>query len=116
VFQAHLTTFLIEPGYEKPITIVEQIIKAAGKFGFNQGYQGILPENSDSVDTPILKNALSCPNDTCFTWATLYRDISTILDDFSGEYYRLIGNWTDENNRSLLCELEDGVIRKCLSR
>ena len=49
-------------------------------------------------------------------WATLYRNISTILDDFRAEYYHLIGNWTDENNRPLLCELEDGVIRKCLSR
>jgi hypothetical protein len=112
VFQAHFTTFLIEPGYEKPITIVEQIIKSAGKFGFNQGYQRIFPDSSDSVDSTILKKALCCPNeDTCFSWATAYRDFSTILDDFSAEYYRPNGKWTDENNIPLLRELEDGVIR-----
>ena len=40
----------------------------------------------------------------------VYRDISTILD-FSAEYYRPIGKWTDENNIPLLRELGDGVIR-----
>jgi hypothetical protein len=27
------------------------------------------------------------------------------------EKYRSRGNWTDENNKPLLCELEDGVVR-----
>jgi hypothetical protein len=28
------------------------------------------------------------------------------------EYYRRMEGWTDENNRPLLCELEDGVVRR----
>jgi hypothetical protein len=95
------------------------MLKSARKFGLNQGRQAFFPDTSDSVDSAILKNALECPNeDTCFTWETVYHDISTILDDFSAEYYRLIGNSTDENSRPLLCELEGGVIRpnRCLSR
>jgi hypothetical protein len=86
------------------------MLKSARKFGFNQGYQDSFPDTSNSVDSAILKNTLGCHNEeTCITWATRHQNISTILDNFIAEYYRLIGNWTDENNRPLLCELEDGV-------
>jgi len=61
VFPAYLTTFLNKPGYEQPIRIVDQILKSAGKFGFNQEYQEFFPNSSDSVDSAILKNALGCP-------------------------------------------------------
>jgi hypothetical protein len=44
-------------------------------------------------------------------WAGTYHNISTILKDFDIGIYRGIGNWTDEYNRPLLCELEDGVVR-----
>jgi hypothetical protein len=33
------------------------------------------------------------------------------LNDLNKEIYRVRKNWTDENNRPLLCELEDGVVR-----
>jgi hypothetical protein len=48
--------------------------------------------------------------DTCFIWAAVYQNFSTILDDTYSENYRESGKWTDENNKPLLCELEDGVV------
>jgi hypothetical protein len=70
---------------------MEQMLKSERKFSFNQGYQEFFPDSSDSVDSAILKKALGCPDeDTCFTWATAYHDISTILEEFSGENFRLI--------------------------
>jgi len=44
------------------IRIVEQMLKSAGKFGFSQEYQEFFPDSSDSVDSAILKRALSCPS------------------------------------------------------
>jgi hypothetical protein len=88
------------------------MLKSARKFGFNQGYQDFFSDTSNSVHSAILKNTSGCHNEeTCITWATWYQNISTILDNFIVEYYHLIGNWIDENNRPLLCQLEDGVIR-----
>jgi hypothetical protein len=65
------------------------------------------------VDAEILKNAVrSRDEDTCITWqATDFHNISTILDEINAENYGQIGNWTDENNRPLFCELEKGVVR-----
>jgi hypothetical protein len=88
------------------------MLKCDMKYGFPETYEELLPDNSDSVDSAIVKNAIRCiDEDTCFKWATVYHNISTILNDFFTEYYGEFGNWRHVNNRHLLCELEDGVVR-----
>jgi hypothetical protein len=112
VLQAYLTTYLIEPGYEEPIKTLDEILKSERKFGFTEGCERFYVNSSDPVDIAILKDAARCPDyDTCFKWAAAYHNISTILHDFKTESYSQLGNWTDENNRPLLCELEDGLVR-----
>jgi len=37
VFQAYLTIFLIEPGYEEPIRNIEQMLKSERTFGLSEG-------------------------------------------------------------------------------
>jgi hypothetical protein len=88
------------------------MLKSERKFGFYQIHEGWFPDTSETVDSAIHKHAVRCPNDdTCFTWATVYHNISVILDDIEAEKFREIGKWSDENNRPLLCNLEDGVVR-----
>ena len=112
VFQVYLTTFLIEPEYEKPIKTLEQMLNSEGKFGFIRMYKFLFPDTSDPVDSAIVKGAVECPDEpTCFMWAAKYRNISTILNDWNTGIYRSEKNWTDVNNRPLLCELEDGAVR-----
>jgi hypothetical protein len=45
-------------------------------------------------------------------WAIEYHNFSTIVDDFTKEIWRLVGWWTDENKRPLLCEIEGGDFAK----
>jgi hypothetical protein len=112
VFQAYLTTFLIEPGYEKPIKTVEEMLNSEMPFGFKGNYKFLFPDTSDPVDSVIVEDAVECHDDsTCYVWASTYHNISTILDDWQIGYYRGKQNWADEYNRPLLCELEDGVVR-----
>jgi hypothetical protein len=112
VFQAYVTTYLIEAGYEEQIKTLDEMLKSERKFGFTEGCEMFYANGSDPVNIAILKNAASCPDyDTCFKWAAVYHNISTILYDFKRESYSQLGNWTDENSRPLLCELEDGFIR-----
>jgi hypothetical protein len=81
-------------------------------FGFMNIYKILFPDTSDPVDSAIVKNAAECLDEpTCFMWASIYHNISTILNDLNIEVYRGKTNWTDENNRPLLCELENGVVR-----
>jgi hypothetical protein len=111
VFQAYFITFLIEPGYEEPIKNIDQMLLSERKFGSIELYTNFFTKSSDSVELPILKNAVFCPDeDICCAWAIVYHNFSTIIDDVSVEYYRQIGYWADEYSRPLLCELEDGVV------
>jgi hypothetical protein len=113
VFQAYLTTFLIEPGYEKPIKTVELMLKNEKKFGLLELDRIILfPNTSETVNSAIAEDAVQCPDElTCFIWAAVYHNISTVITDMELEIYRAAGYWADENNRPLLCKLEDGVMR-----
>jgi hypothetical protein len=110
VFQAYLTTFLIEPGYVEPIKTVEQMLASDMKFGFDQGYEVFFNDTSDSTDNTILKNAVGCLYyDTCLNWTIYEHNISTILSDFDKVQMDAAGIWTDENDRPLACEIEYGV-------
>jgi hypothetical protein len=112
VFQAYFTTFLIELGYEKPIGTREEMLKSENKFGFYEWDGEILfPNTSNPVDTAIDKKAVHCPDgSTCFIWSVVYHNISTVIKDLNMKIYRATGDWTDENNRPLFCEIEGGVV------
>jgi hypothetical protein len=111
VFQAYLTTFLIEPGYEEPIKTVEQMLTSDTKFGFNDEYEVFLNTVPNSVDSAILNNAVRCPDSgTSFNWATVYQNMSILFDNLNIEICRDMGKLTDEYKRPLLCELEDGGV------
>jgi hypothetical protein len=108
VFQASLTTFLIEPGFEEPIRKIEEMLQSKKKFGSITEffYYEVFPH-----DSAIAKDAVHCPNEpTCFIWAAVYHNISTVINDLDMEIYRAKGDWTDDNNRPLLCEIEGGVV------
>jgi hypothetical protein len=112
VFQAYLTTFLVEPAYEEPIKTIDQMLKSERKFGFTKKFGNLFDDTNGLVDSAILKDAVTCPNwDTCFEWATEYQNISIILHNHYVEFFRRMGALTGENNRPLLCELEDGGLR-----
>jgi hypothetical protein len=64
------------------------------------------------VHSAIVRDAVQCPDEpTCFIWAAVYHNISTLAKDFDIEIYRVRENWTDKNNRPLLCEVDGGVVR-----
>ena len=112
VFQAYLTTFLIEPGYEEPIKTVEQMLTSDMEFGFNDELVPFFENVTDSVDSVILNKYVRFPDrDTSFNWAAVYQNMSIVFDNLNIEICRDMGKLTDENKRPLLCELEDsGVV------
>jgi hypothetical protein len=111
VFQAYLTTYLIEPGYEEPIKTVEQMLISDMKFGFIDEYKAFFNNINDSVDSAILNNAVRYLEiGTSLNWAAVYQNMSIIFDNWNIEICRDLGKLTDENMRPLLCELEDGGV------
>ena len=111
VFQAYLTTFLIEPRYEEPIKTVEQMLTSDMKFCFNDVFYTFFNDVPDSVDSAILNNAVRCPDiGTSFNWAAVYQNVSFVFENLNIEIYRDIGKLRDKNNKRLLCVLEDGGV------
>jgi hypothetical protein len=111
VFQAYLTSFLIDTGYEVPIKTMDQMLKSRMKFGFPRQFKPFFNDSNDSVVSSILKGMVFCPDlTTCLNWARTHRNISTICTDLDADYSKSFGLSTDENNRPLLCDLEDGDV------
>ena len=109
VFQAYLTTFLVEPGYDESIKTLKQILTSDIKFGFTDENEVFLNNVPDSIDLAILKNALRClVFGATFTSAAAYENMSFAFDNWSMEICRDIGKMTDENKRPLLCKVENG--------
>jgi hypothetical protein len=111
VFQAYLTTYLIEPGYEGPIKTVEQMLTSDMKFGFTDEHEVFFNNIPDSTDSAILNKSVRCPeNGTSLYWAAVYQNISIVTNNWIIEFSREMGKRTDENKGPLLCELEDGGV------
>ncbi|KDR17328.1 hypothetical protein L798_08946 [Zootermopsis nevadensis] len=52
-----------------------------------------------------------CPDsEACLNWARTHQNISTVCADVYTMYAKSIGLSTDENNRPLLCDLDDGDV------
>jgi hypothetical protein len=111
VFQAYLTSFLIDTGYEEPIKTIDQILKSGRKFGVPGRQKIFFNESNVSVGPSILKSMVPCPDiRICHDWASTRRIISTICYELSTDSSFPIQMSKDENNRPLLCDLEDGDI------
>jgi len=111
VFQAYLTTFLIEPGYEDPIKTLQQMLTSDLKFGYIDEYGVYLDYVKDSVELDFINNAVRCPDiGASFNWAAVYQNTSIIFDTLNVEICRDMGKLADENKRPLLCKLEDGGV------
>ena len=82
IFQAYLTTFLIEPGYEEPIRTVEEMLNPEKNFDLAGRYNLLFTHTSDPVDSAIVKGSVQCPDKpTCFIWEAVYHNISTVIRD-----------------------------------
>jgi hypothetical protein len=111
VFLAYLTTFLIEPGYEETIRTVEQMVTSDMKFGFIDEYEAFFNNVTDPVESVILNKYVKCPYlGACLNWAAVYQNISIVSGNWNVGILRDMVKLSDESNRPLLCELEDGGV------
>jgi hypothetical protein len=73
------------------------MLKSERIFGYIKGFEIFYANSSGFVDLVTLKNAVRCPDyDTCFKWATLYHNISIILNDFRMEGYCKLRIWKQQ--------------------
>jgi hypothetical protein len=81
------------------------------KFVFIEDFVAFFDEKTDSFDSVILSKFVRCPDlGASLNWAAFYQNMSLLFENFNIEICRDIGKMRDQNNRHLLCELEDGGV------
>jgi hypothetical protein len=74
VFQAYLTTFLVDPGFEKSITCIEEVFTSGTKYGFTSfTFNRNFNDKTDPKAVEILENRINYKDMVnCVLWTAKY--------------------------------------------
>jgi len=103
VFQTFFTSFLVDPGLEKQVSNVEELLASNLVLTFDVGYLPLF-EDVEERENLILSRWVSCPGfEACSRRTAKVGDAATILDfqNFDGFKHQFV----DEKGDSLLCRL-----------
>jgi hypothetical protein len=110
VFQAFLTTFLIDSGYKTPIQNMDELFSSGIRLAYPEGSNFLFEENVGPESLHVQRNRANCPSyDECLNWAIYHKNVSVLLHDEFAEEYFATGYFVGENSEPLLCTLDDGV-------
>ena len=110
MFQAFLTTFLINSGYKTPIQNLDELFASGLKLAYPPAYSRILETGDETEVSKVKRNLANCSSFwDCVHWAKYHKNVSVLFSDFSMEVHYASGFMLDENSEPLLCRLEDGV-------
>jgi hypothetical protein len=113
VFQAFLTTFLIDSGYKTPIQNMDELFVSGIKLAYNPEYSSIFETGDKTEASNIQRNSVSCPSsDVCVNWAKYHKNVSILLADDVVEENLAFGIFVGENSKPMLCRLRDGLFRQ----
>ena len=88
VFQAFLTTFLIDSGYKTPIKNLDGLFDSGIVLAYEQGYNYIFDNLDETEKSKIKLNGVICPSIyICLDWAKYRKNVSILLNDKSAEYF-----------------------------
>jgi hypothetical protein len=103
VFDTYFTSFLVDPGLEKQVSDVEELLASNLVLTFDRGYVYLF-EDMEEREKKIMSRWVSCPGfEACSRRTALVGDTATILDYQRYDSYRQ--KFVDTSGRSLLCRL-----------
>jgi hypothetical protein len=110
VFQAFLTTFLVDSGYKTPIKNMDELFASGIKLAYFPGAKFIFESGDKTEVSKVLTNAVICPSDeVCMDWLKDKKNASIIFSDDDVEENFANGFYFDENSKPYLCGIKDGV-------
>jgi hypothetical protein len=111
VFQAFLTTYLIDSGYKTPIHNMDELFASGIKLGYFPEFIYLLEIGEETEVLKMHKYHTTCPADwVCVDWAKYHKNVSVIIPDTTADFNYALGNTVGDNSKPLLCKLEDGVV------
>ena len=111
VFQAFLTTFIIDSGYKTPIQNMDELFASDIKLTYVPDYSFVLEIGDETEVFKVHRNLANCSSYfVCLDWAMYQKNVSILLPDTEIDFLYAIGYLIGENSKPLLCRLEDGVV------
>lgn len=107
VFQTYFTSYLVDPGHEKQVSNVEELLASKLTLTFDNGYKELFRGTDERAEL-ILSRQVPCPDfQACARRAATIGDAATILDFENFDLFK--NKFVDENGDSLLCRLPDRI-------
>jgi hypothetical protein len=111
VFQAFLTTYLIDSGYKTPIQNMEELLDSDNKIAYHERLSFIFVNGDETEVLKVQRNLVNCPSfEVCLYWTIYHKNVSVLLEENLVEMLYAVGDFIGENSEPLLCGLEDGVV------
>jgi hypothetical protein len=111
VFQAFLTTFLVDSGYKTPIQNMDELFASGIKLAYPPGHNFIFENGDETAKSVVRRNRVNCPSiGVCENWAKYQKNVSILMMDKVAEDNYAMGDYVGENSEHLLCKLDDGVV------
>jgi hypothetical protein len=105
VFGAFFTTFLVNPGFERKIKTLDELLDSGIPYGYTQHYERVISDRTMKISQSTCVNHY-----TCLENAIKYGNFATISDAFHVDYYRTKLSWHDSHLP--VCTLEEDVFLK----
>jgi hypothetical protein len=111
VFQAFLTTFLIDSGYEKPIQNKNELYESGMKLYYEKDLNNFFENGEETEVSKVQRDRANCSSYwDCVLWAKYHKNVSILAPDLELKLYYAVGFMLDEDSEPLMCKLEDGVV------
>jgi hypothetical protein len=103
VYQAFLTTFLVEPGFEHEITTENDLLESGMEIGLSATIDSVLPD----LKTERYSRYTRCTNmSSCFHRLAFEGNFAVLCYKYKTEY-DVVRNYTDSRGKPLVCQLHE---------
>jgi hypothetical protein len=112
LFQTYVTSYLIDPGLQKQMESVNDVLKSGVQYGFHPDLKDNLLDEADQLLAEIVNHSVPCNDVELCTQRVAERgDFATISNHHRIQYLNAFKT-LDENGKALLCTFGDAVILK----
>ena len=105
VFQTFVTSYLVDPGFRKQISSLEDLIDSGIEYGYYPGTDVLLPNPSDWPVKEILSHRLPCYDESCVERVIRSKDFATLSDSMYTEYMKRYAAY-ESYGQSVVCSFK----------
>jgi hypothetical protein len=110
VFQAFLTTFLIDSGYKTPIKNMAELFSSGMRLAYKASHSYVFEFGDETDVSNVRRNKANCPSfGVCVNWAFYNKNVSVFLTDHVFKFVSDNGGIAGDKGVPLLCRVDDGV-------